>query len=85
MVWAIGIGAAIAVILLLTRSWKVGGRLEAMERKHRQSQERETDKYVEQLIRQNRKSDAIRVYRALHGVDQNTASRAVEKRASGGR
>lgn len=83
MLWKIGIALAIGIILLLIRSFKIGGRLEAMDRRHRKAQERETDRYVEQLIRQNRKSEAVRVYRALHGVDQRTAQHAVDKRAAG--
>jgi ribosomal protein L7/L12 len=87
MLLKFGIALLVAVIILLVRSWVVGGRLESAERRHRASQDRETDKYLEQLIRQNRKTEAIRVYRAVHGVDQTTARDAVEKKAAraGGR
>lgn len=87
MLFKVGIALLVGVVILLIRSWIVGGRLESAERRHRHSRERETDKYLEQLIRQNRKSEAVRVYRAVHGVDQNTARDAVEKKAAraGGR
>jgi hypothetical protein len=85
LLWKLGIALGIGIIILLYRSFKVGGRLEALERRHHHAPERETDRYVEQLIRQNRKSEAIRVYRALHGVDHRTAQSAVEQRASGRR
>jgi len=82
MPWIIGIAVVIAVIILLIRSWVVGGRVDSAERRHRASQKRETDKYLEQLIRQNRKAEAVRVYRAVHGVDLTTARDAVEKKAA---
>lgn len=82
MLLKLGIALLIGVIILLFRSWVVGGRIESAERRHRTSQDRETDKYLEQLIRQNRKTEAIRVYRAVHGVDQSTARDAVEKKAA---
>ena len=73
--WAAGIGAVVVLGLVSRLGERSGtGRSDA-------SSGPPTPEQIDQLVRAGRKIDAIKAYRALHGVDLKAAKDAIDARA----
>lgn len=72
---------ALGVLLILVVVSRRGERADSPLRRHREGGPAPTAEDIDASLREGRKIEAIKLYRALHGVDLKTAKEAIEARA----